>query len=105
MHRVGHCIERNFAAFADVPYVIPLLDGDERPDGSRSVHSQFYESGQASISPTRVKSSPASWLTLQHSEAPMRPNAQGRSAEESFMNKRILMVGATGTVGRALVQR
>jgi hypothetical protein len=84
MHRVAQRIERNFAAFADVPYMIPLLDEDEQPNGGRSVHSQFYESRQASISPTRVKSSPASWLTLQHTEAPMRPNAQGRSAEESL---------------------
>lgn len=105
IHRVGRCIERNFTAFADVPYVTPLLDGDERPDCCRFVHSQFYESRLAPISPDRVKSPLTSWLTLQLNEPPMRPNALGRSVEESFMNKRILMVGATGTVGRALVRQ
>ena len=105
MHRVGHCIERNFAAFADVPYMIPLLDQDEQPNGGRSVHSQFYESREASISPVRVKRPPAPSLRMWLNEPPMRPNALRGSVEESFMNKRILMVGATGTVGRSLVQQ
>ena len=105
MHRVSHCIERNFAAFAHVPYVIPLLDEDEQPNGGRSVHSEFYESRRTSISPDWVKSPAASSLTLRLNEPPMRPITLRRSVEETFMNKRILMVGATGTVGRSLVRQ